>query len=215
MHVTRQHLCEIFPVSLLKGGGGMKWYLLGALGLTILLLTLESRFELSILGRAGNTDPIVAAPKDDLPDMRVQGVFVVEQGTADKSQSWELSAEEIAFFDDRRLALVKTLEAELIPRNLEPIRLTAARGRIDSSTGDMTVEGDVVLRPLWGYDLETAVLHWDAANRTLHTDVDVKISAETVDISGTGFSGNVDEQRYTLKHGVKVSFRQPSLRPSR
>ena len=215
MHLTRQHLCEIFSILLLKGGSGMKWYLLGALGLTILLLTLESGLELSFLSGARNTDPIVAAAKDELPDMRVQGVFVVEQATADKSQSWELFAEEIAFFDNRRLALVKTLRAELFPRDLEPIRLTAARGRIDSSTGDMTVEGDVVLRPLWGYDLETTVLHWDAVNRTLHTDADVKISTETVDISGTGFSGSVDEQHYKLKHGVKVSFRQLSLRRSR
>ena len=193
----------------------MKWYLLGALGLTMLLLTLESGFELSLPGVARKSDPTAAAPQDELPDMRVQGVLVIEQATAEKSQSWELLAEEIAFFDDRRMARAKKLRAELFPHDLEPIRLTAERGRIDSSTGDMTVEGDVVLRPLWGCDLETAVLHWDAASRTLHTDADVKISGETVDISGTGFSGSVDGQHYTLKHGVKVSFRQPSLRRSR
>ena len=215
MHGKRRHLREIFPVLLLKGGGGMKWYLLGGLGLIVLLLTLGSGLELSLPGGDRKTAPIVAAPKDALPDMRVRGVVVVEQTTADKSQSWELFAEEIAFFDDRRLARVKRLRAELFPQDLEPMRLTAQRGRIDSSTGDMTVEGDVVLRPLWGYDLETAVLHWDAASRILHTDADVKISGETVDISGTGFSGSVDEQHYSLQHRVKVSFRQPGLRSSR
>ena len=193
----------------------MTWYLLGALGLIVVLLTLGSGFDLSLSGGDRKTDPILAAPKDDLPDMRVQGVAVLEQPTAEKSQSWELFAEEIAFFDDRRLARVKRLRAELFPQDLEPIRLTAQRGRINSSTGDMTVEGNVVLRPVWGYDLETAVLHWDAASRILHTDADVKISGETVDISGTGFSGSVDEQHYSLKHGVKVSFRQPGLRRSR
>ena len=193
----------------------MKWYLLGALGLIVVLLTLGSGFDLSLSGGDRKADPILAAPKEDLPDMRVQGVVVVEQPTADKSQSWELFAEEIAFFDDRRLARVKRLRAELFPQDLEPIRLTAQRGRINSSTGDMTVEGNVVLRPLWGYDLETAVLHWDAASRILHTDADVKISGETVDISGTGFSGSVDEQHYSLKHGVKVFFRQPGHRRSR
>lgn len=194
----------------------MKWYLLGAVALTALVLvTLEGRLELWSLGRGGKTVSDVATPNDDLPGMRVQGVFVVEQAAADKSQSWELSAEEISFFDDRRLAVVKSLQAELYPPDLEPIRLTASQGRIDSSTGDMTVEGDVVLRPLWGHDLETAVLHWDATNRTLHTDAEVKISAETVDITGTGFSGSVDEHYYTLKHDVKVSFRQPSFRGRR
>lgn len=150
-----------------------------------------------------------------MPDMRAQGVFVVEQGTVDRAQSWELSADEIAFFDERRLAHVKALRAELFSPDLEPIRLTAARGRIDGSTGDMTVEGSVLLRPLWGYNLETPILHWDAASRTLHTEAEVRISAETVYISGTGFSGSVDEQHYTLKHGVKVSFRQQRLPRSR
>ena len=216
MHGEQRHLREIFPVLLLKGGGGMKLYLLGGLALIVVLLALGSGFELSSLhGGDRKNDPIVAAPNDDLPDMRVQGVVVVEQATADKPQSWELFAEEIAFFDDRRLARVKKLRAELFPQDLDPIRLTAQRGRIDSSTGDMTVEGDVVLRPLWGYDLETAVLHWDATSRILHTDADVKISGETVDIWGTGFSGSVDEQHYSLQHDVKVSFRQPGLRRSR
>lgn len=193
----------------------MKWFFLGVLGLAIVLLTIQSVFDLSLPSGAGKSDPVAAAPKDDMPDMRVQGVVVMEQEAAGKAQSWELSADEIAYFDERRLAHVKVLRAELFPPDLEPIRLTAARGSVDSSTGDMTVEGDVLLRPLWGYDLETAVLHWDAANRTLHTEAEVKISAESVDISGTGFSGSVDQQHYTLKRGVKVSFRHQGLQHSR
>ncbi|MDE0205884.1 MAG: LPS export ABC transporter periplasmic protein LptC [Candidatus Tectomicrobia bacterium] len=193
----------------------MKWFFLGVLGLAIVLLTIQSVFDLSLPSGAGKSDPVAAAPKDDMPDMRVQGVVVMEQEAAGKAQSWELSADEIAYFDERRLAHVKVLRAELFPPDLEPIRLTAERGSVDSSTGDMTVEGDVLLRPLWGYDLETAVLHWDAANRTLHTEAEVRISAESVDISGTGFSGSVDQQHYTLKRGVKVSFRHQGLTRSR
>ena len=103
---------------------------------------------------------------------------------------------------------MKQLQAKLFPHDAEALHLTAERGRINRSTGDMTVEGRVLLRPLWGYDLETAVLHWDAASRTLHTDAEVKISAETIDIVGTGFSGNVDQQRFALRRQVKVSFRR-------
>ena len=215
MHVTRPYLRQIFPGRVLKVGGGMKWFFLGVLGLAIVLLTIQSVFDLSLPSGAGKSDPVAAAPKDDMPEMRVQGVVVMEQEAAGKAQSWELSADEIAYFDERRLAHVKVLRAELFPPDLEPIRLTAARGSVDSSTGDMTVEGDVLLRPLWGYDLETAVLHWDAANRTLHTEAEVKISAESVDISGMGFSGSVDQQHYTLKRGVKVSFRHQGLPRSR
>lgn len=207
MHIGRQYLFEIFPVFLLRGRAEMKWYFVGVLCLAALLLTLETRFQFSPLGRSDNARHRTPAPKKDRPDMRVQGVFVVEQATAERSKSWELFAQEIAFYDTARVALVKQLRAEFFPRNHEPLHLTAERGRINSSTGDMTVEGGVVLRPLWGYDLETLVLHWDAANRILHTDADVRISAERIDILGAGFSGNVDEQHLTLQGSVKVLFR--------
>lgn len=184
----------------------MKWYVVGALCVAAALLSLESRFQFSLLDRSEKPELAARSPNDDPPDMWVQDVFVVEQATAEKSKSWELFAKEIAFYDTRRLALVKQLRAEFFPHNVEPLQLTGERGRINSSTGDMTVEGHVLLRPIWGYDLETTVLHWDAANRTLHTDTEVRIMAETIDIVGTGFSGSVDQQRFALQHRVKVSF---------
>lgn len=184
----------------------MKWYLVCALCLMAGLLALEGSFQVSFLGRSEKPEPAAPSPNDDPPDVWVEDVFVVEQATAEKSKSWALFAKEIAFYDTKRLALVKQLRAEFFPDDVEPLQLTAERGRINGSTGDMTVEGHVVLRPLWGYDLETAALHWDAANRTLHTDAEVRIRAESIDIAGTGFSGSVDQQRFALQRRVKVSF---------
>ena len=184
----------------------MKWYFMGALCVIAVVLTLESRPQFSFLSRSEKFEYAAPLPQDDPPGMWVQDVLVIEQATAEQSKSWELFAKEIAFYDTKRLALVKKLRAEFFPHNVEPLHLTAERGQINSSTGDMTVEGRVLLRPLWGYDLETAILHWDAANRTLHTDAEVRISAETMDIVGTGFTGRVDQQRFALQRQVRVSF---------
>lgn len=186
----------------------MKWYFVGAICVIAIVLTLESRPEFSFLGRSEKLEDTdaVPLPNDDPPGMWVQDVLIIEQATAEQSKSWELFAKEISFYDTKRLALVKKLRAEFFPHEVEPWHLTAERGQINSSTGDMTVEGRVFLRPLWGYDLETTVLHWDAANRTLHTDGQVKISAETIEIVGTGFSGSVEQQRFTLQQQVRVSF---------
>ena len=184
----------------------MKWYLVGALCLMAALLASEGPFQVSFLGHSEKPEHAAPSPNDDPPDVWMQDVFVVEQATAEKSKSWALFAKEIAFYDTRRLALVEQLRADFFPHDLEPLQLTAERGQINSSTGDMTVEGHVLLRPLWGYDLETAVLHWDATNRTMHTDAEVRIKAKTIDIVGTGFSGSVDQQRFALQRRVKVSF---------
>ena len=185
----------------------MKWYVVGALCAMAVVLTLESRLQFPFLGRSEAPEHAAPSPNDNPPDMWVQDVFVVEQAAAGTSASWELFAKEIAFYDTTQLAFAKQLRAEFFPHDVEPLHLTAERGRINSSTGDLTVEGGVLLRPLWGYDLETTVLHWDAASRTLHTDAEVKISAETIHIVGTGFSGDVDRQRFALQQQVRVSFR--------
>lgn len=185
----------------------MKWYFAGGLCVIAVVLTLESRPQFSFLSRSEKFEHAAALPNNDPPGMWVQDVLVVEQRTAEQPKSWELFAKEIAFYDTKRLALVKKLRAEFFPHDVEPLHLTAERGQINSSTGDMTVEGHVLLSPLWGYALETAILHWDAANRTLHTDAEVRISDETIDIVGTGFSGGVDQQRFALQQQVRVSFR--------
>ncbi len=184
----------------------MKWYVAGAVCALAVVLTLGGHFQFSFPSRSEKPERSAPLPNGGPPSMWVQDVFVVEQAIAEKSKSWELFAKEIAFYDTTRLALVKQLQAELFPHDVEPLHLTAERGRINRSTGDMTVEGRVVLRPLWGYDLETTILHWDAASRRLHTDAEVRISTETIDIVGTGFSGSVDQQRFALQRQVKVSF---------
>ena len=182
----------------------MKWYFVGVLCVMVVVLTLESRF--SFLGRSEKSGHTAPLPNDDPPSMWVQDVFVTEQATAEQSKSWELLAKESAFYDAKQLVLVNQLQVEFFPPDVEPLHLTAERGRIHSFTGDMTVEGRVLLRPLWGYALETAVLHWDAASRRLHTEAEVRISAETIDIVGTGFSSDMEQQRFTLQRQVKVSF---------
>lgn len=184
----------------------MKWYVVGALCVIAVMVTLTSRTQFSILSRSEKFEDAVPLSNDDPPGMWVQDVLVIEQATGEQSKSWELFAKEIAFYDTKRLALVKKLRAEIFPYDIEPLHLTAERGQINSATGDMTVEGRVLLHPLWGYALETAILHWDAANRTLQTDAEVRISAETIDIVGTGFSGSVDQQRFALQQQVRVSF---------
>lgn len=184
----------------------MKWYFVGALCVMAVVLTLESHPQFSFFSRSKKFEYAAPLPNANPPGMWVQDVLVIEQATAEQSKSWELFAKEIAFYDTKRLALVKKLRAEFFPHDVEPLHLTAERGQINSSNGDMTVEGRVLLRPLWGYTLETAILHWDAANRTLHTEAEVRISAETIEIVGTGFSGSVDQQRFALQQQVRVSF---------
>ena len=138
------------------------------------------------------------------PDMRVQNFHLTEQ--AEAGNEWELSAHEAEFYDAKQRIVVHRLQAQLLSREAHPIHVTADSGQIDSSTGNMTAQGNVQLQYLEGYTVETDVLHWHAASRVLQTDAVVQIRSALVHIVGTGLLGNIEQQRFTLQDDVHAAF---------
>jgi len=138
------------------------------------------------------------------PDMRVQNLYLTEQ--AEAGDEWELSAHEAEFYDAKQRVVVHQLQAQLLSKEAHPVRIIADSGQIDSSRGNMTVQGNVQLQYLEGYTVETDVLHWHAASRVLQTDAAVQIRSALVHIVGTGLLGNVEQQRFVLQDNVHAAF---------
>jgi LPS export ABC transporter protein LptC len=138
------------------------------------------------------------------PDMRVQNMHLIEQ--AEAGDEWELSAHEAEFYDAQQRIIVHQLRAQLLWKEARPVHVIADSGQIDSSTGNMTVQGKVQLQYLEGYTVETDVLHWHAASRVLQTDAAVQIRSALVHIVGIGLLGNIEQQRFVLQDDVHAVF---------
>lgn len=138
------------------------------------------------------------------PDMRVQNLHLVEQTEA--GDAWELWAREAEFYDATKMVVVYHLRAQLLAQAVHPIYVTADYGRIDSVTGNMTVQGHVQLQYLEGYTVETEVLHWQASGRVLQTDAAVQIRSALVHITGMGLLGHVEQQHFVLQDNVHAAF---------
>jgi LPS export ABC transporter protein LptC len=141
----------------------------------------------------------------EVPDMRVQNVRLIEQQLEDRD-GWEMLAHDAEFYDAKQLVIVHQMRAQLLSQAAQPVQIVADNGRIDSATGDMTVQGNVQLQYLGGYTIETEVLSWHAANRLLWTDAAVKINSALVHIAGMRLQGNVDQQRFVLQDDVHAAF---------
>jgi LPS export ABC transporter protein LptC len=139
-------------------------------------------------------------------DIRVHNMRLAEQHGPEPS--WRVFARQAMFFEAGQFARVQQIKAELL-RNTTVIRLTAARGLLRSDTGDMTVEGQVSLEQQNGLVIETDSLRWRASDRLLYTDAPVVLHGLSASVAGQGLRSRVDQQRLTIPHKVKASFRLP------
>ena len=138
------------------------------------------------------------------PNMRAQKIFLIEQ--AETTTAWKIRADDAEFYDTKNIAFVKNVQGQLLRHVTDPLHVTATHGRVDSKTGDMMLEGQVQLEDIAGFTIETDFLHWQAANRALHTEAAVNIHNPSTHITGVGLYSNVDDASFVLQNEVRASF---------
>jgi LPS export ABC transporter protein LptC len=181
-----------------------KWCAVSLIGVVVAgLLWVAGSGRSPALSRA-TADPTQLQDVRVSADIRVHNMRLAEQHGSEPS--WRVSARQAMFFKGEQFARVQQLKAELL-RNAEVIRLTAARGLLHSDTGDMTVTGQVNLEHQNGLVIETDVLRWRASDRLLYTDAPVVLHGMSASVAGLGLRSRVDQQRLTIPHKVKASFR--------
>lgn len=143
----------------------------------------------------------------EAPDMSVQDMYLTEQG--DGGDLWRLLAREASFYDTKQMVLMHVVQAQLISDPLQTIYISADYGQLNSVNGDVSIHGGVQMQYLHDYTIETDVLHWQAANRSLQTDAPVRIVSAFVEIAGMGLYGNADQQSFMIRNNVHASFQLP------
>ena len=139
-----------------------------------------------------------------VPDIQMRDMRVTAQAGA--AVSWWVSAEYAAFSHTQQHTTIRQIEARFWGDLADVWAITAPRGRIDTVTGDMVIEGQVRLDQLNGYSIETDRLYWNTADRTLYTDAVVRMQGASLSVTATGLRSQVDQHRLTLEHDVRASF---------
>lgn len=186
-----------------------KWFAIGIGGVVVMGVLLLAAGETPRPVSLATTVPAQLQQTLSPADIRIANMHLMAQHGAEPG--WRVSARQATFFEDEQVATVRRLQAQLF-RDGDVIRLTAARGLLRSDTGDMTVAGQVSLAHQPGLVIETDILRWQASNRLLSTDAPVVLRSPSVVVTGTGLRSRVDQQRLTIPHKVRASFRWPEPR---
>jgi LPS export ABC transporter protein LptC len=121
---------------------------------------------------------------------------------------WELTAETATLFEERREALLRTIQATFSPNRGEVAAvLTGETGRFDLDRMDFEVTGSMVplsLNVRQGYQLRTSQLHWKNADGLLETDRPVEVEGRGLHVKGTGLRWSPATQRAEVLHDVQT-----------
>jgi LPS export ABC transporter protein LptC len=90
------------------------------------------------------------------------------------------------------------------------VNLTADRGTFNRKSNDIKLISNVKIVTDEGTVLTTEFLNWDASEEIVHTDSDVFIEREEMDITGTGAIARPNLNTAQLNHNVRVYTRDPS-----
>jgi LPS export ABC transporter protein LptC len=188
----------------------MKWYIVMLIGIVAGGLSLVSG---GWPPRATTGPAIVPEPSQDptaLPNAQVREMSLIAQiGSA---IAWHVFAQQATFSEAAQRTVVQQVSAMIFPDTADAWHLTAARGVLDSATGDMAIEGQVRLQHRDGYTIETDELRWQAAGRRLYSEAPVTMRSASGSITGTGLRSPVDQHRIILQHDVRAVFRLPGNR---
>jgi LPS export ABC transporter protein LptC len=139
-----------------------------------------------------------------LPDIRAQHIQVIAQ--TDSTANWQVTAEDAAFYNEGQITVLHRVSLQYLQHASPLLRMTAAQGQIDNTTGDITVAGTVSMKYHETYTIETEKISWRALDHVLHTDLPVKIFNPWVQITGQQLNGEVRHFRIALKGNIQASF---------
>lgn len=138
----------------------------------------------------------------DKVDLQVRNVRYTEVG--DSGMKWEVIADTARYVKKENLAFFEKLTVRLINQDGRIHVMTGDRGRFNTESRDMQIEGNVVIVSEEGDRFTTDHLQYHHAARLIETDGPVVMENEGVRISGVGMNLALDGKKVTLLAKVRA-----------
>lgn len=137
----------------------------------------------------------------DVPAQQLEGFNL--SGYSDRGQkSWDIKGDK-ADVQGNEVA-VTNVDANAYGE--QDLNLTAKRGKIDKTTGDIDLEQDVVMTSDTGATLKTETLQWQRNKDLVQTDDKVSIEDGTMTVEGRGMEARPSLKAARLKGDVTANI---------
>ena len=138
----------------------------------------------------------------DRIDLQVRNVHYTEVG--DSGMKWEIKADAARYQKKENLALFDNLAVKLILKDGQTFVMTGDRGRLNTESRDMELEGNVGIVSENGDRFTTDRLRYRNADRVVETDRPVAMENGSVRVSGVGMVVSLDGRTVTILSQVKA-----------
>ena len=168
----------------------------------ILLVILSVAAILAIGFRQAPEKAMLKVMSDSV-DLQVKNVRFTDVGTSD--MKWEITADTARYQKKENLALFEQVKVRLVMKDGRVFAMSGDRGRFNTQSRDMEIEGKVVIVSENGDRFTTERLLYLDAGKRIESDRLVVMENGSARISGVGMIFTLDEKKVTLLSQVRAS----------
>ena len=136
-------------------------------------------------------------------DLQVKNVRYTEVG--DSGMTWEITADTARYRKMENLALFEKVKVRLVMKDGRVFVMNGDRGRLNTQSRDMEIEGNVDIVSENGDRISTDRLLYRNAERRIETDRPVVMENGSVRISGVGMILALDDKKVTILSQVRAN----------
>jgi LPS export ABC transporter protein LptC len=158
---------------------------------------------------------IVSIPKDagkealkitsDHVDLQVRNVRFTEVGDSD--MTLEITADIARYQKKEKLAFFDKPTVKLLLKDGRTFIMSGDRGRFNTDSKDMEIEGHVGIVSENGDRFATDRLRYSNAGKLIETDGSVVMENKNIRVSGVGMTLSLEEKKVALLSQVRASYR--------
>ena len=155
--------------------------------------------------RASGKEETPPPPTPEGAKMVLEKIRLVEdkQGRT----TWELEAASVQQFEDQNILVLEDVKVTVHTKDGRTFVLSGRKGKVDQTTKDAELSGDVVLLSHDGYRLKTqSVTYRHEVKRVMSSDP-VEIEGAQLHVVGTGMLVDMNARTFRILSGVKTQWR--------
>ncbi len=169
--------------------------------LLIVVITLSTIFIVYLGSRRISKAPeLTIAPIQDGADMSIGKIH--QTATRDGRKEWSLEANSAHYNQTKKQVILKDLAMTFFLEDDSKVYLTADQGILDSTSNDVEVSGNIVIKKD-PFILTTEKLSYRHASRIIFTHEPVTVSGNSAEISADSASLDLNTKKIVLEGKVE------------
>jgi LPS export ABC transporter protein LptC len=138
----------------------------------------------------------------DRVDLQVRNVHYTEVG--ESGMKWEITADTARYQKRENMAFFDKLTVRLVTKDGKTFVMTGDRGRFNTESRDIEIEGNVGVVSENGDRFTTERLQYRNVDKVMETDRPVLMENKSVRVSGVGMIFSLDGQKLTILSQVRA-----------